>query len=164
MTTAIVPGSFDPMTLGHRDIILRAAGLFDNVVVAIMVNPDKKGIFSFDERLRIAKLTVADIKNVSVLTSYGYLADLAAELGAVAIVKGLRNTEDFVYEQKMAVFNHKRNPSCETIYLPSYNDMKKISSTAVRHAMDAGAPLDGMVHAHAAEYIRSLVAVTRDSK
>lgn len=161
MTTAIVPGSFDPMTLGHRDIVLRAAALFDNVVVAIMVNPEKSGRFSFDERLHIAKLTTADIKNASVLTSYGYLADLAAELDAIAIVKGIRNTADLVYEQEMAVFNHKRNPACETIYLPSYGDMKNISSTAVRHAMDIGAPLDGMMHADAAEYVRYIIALSR---
>lgn len=162
MTTAIIPGSFDPMTLGHKDIVLRASQLFDRIIVAIMVNPEKIGRFSFAERKKIAELTVSDIKNASVLTSRGYLADLAAELGAVAIVKGIRNTDDLVYEQEMAVFNHQRNPACETIYLPSYGDMTRISSTAVRQAIDTGAPLDGLMQEDAAKYIRALIASSAD--
>ena len=120
MKTAIIPGSFDPMTLGHRDVVERALKLFDRVIVAIMVNPDKKGRFTFAQRKKIAELTLSDLPEVTVLTADGYLADLAAALKAVAIVKGVRNTEDFEYEQDMAVFNHDRNPVTETVYLPAY--------------------------------------------
>ncbi len=160
MTTAIIPGSFDPMTLGHRDIVLRASRIFDKIIVAIMVNPQKKGRFSFNERRRIAELTLADIENVSILTSRGYLADLAAELGVIAIVKGIRNTDDLIYEQEMAIFNHERNPACETVYLPSYGDMKNVSSTAVRNALNSGESISGMMHKDAENYIRSIIAPT----
>lgn len=156
MRTAIIPGSFDPMTLGHKDIVLRALKMFDRVIVAIMINPDKKGRFSFAERKRIAELTLSDIPEATVITADGYLADLAAALKAVAIVKGVRNTDDFVYEQEMAEFNHNRNKVTETIYLPAYGDNISISSTLVRNAMDNGESLVGMLSPAAIEYIESI--------
>lgn len=153
MRTAIIPGSFDPMTLGHKDVIQRASELFDRVIVAIMVNPDKEGMFAFSERKVIAELTLNDIPGVTVITADGYLADLAAALKACAIVKGVRNTEDFEYEQKMAVFNHERNPRCETVYLPAYGDVADISSTYARKLIADGTPLDDVLAPEAAEYI-----------
>ena len=157
MRIAICPGSFDPMTLGHKDIILRALKMFDRVIVAIMINPDKKGRYTFAERKKIAELTLADIPELTVITADGYLADLAAALKAVAIVKGVRNTEDFVYEQEMAAFNHNRNNVTETIYLPAYGDIASISSTSVRKALDNKEPLLGMIDDKAIEYIESIV-------
>ena len=156
MRIAIVPGSFDPMTLGHKDVVERAAKLFDRVIVAIMINPDKKGRFSFAERKKIAELTLADIPQASVITADGYLADLAAALKAAAIVKGVRNTEDFEYEQEMAVFNHDRNPVTETVYLPAYSELADISSTYARKLIDDDLPLDGILAAEAIEYIKEL--------
>lgn len=156
MRTAIIPGSFDPMTLGHKDVVARALTLFDRVIVAIMINPDKKGTFSFAERKRIAQLTLNDLPRATVITADGYLADLALALKACAIVKGVRNTEDFEYEQSMAVFNHERNPLCETVYLPAYGDVADISSTRARELIAVGAPLDGILASEAAEYIESL--------
>lgn len=156
LRTAIVPGSFDPFTLGHRDLVSRAARLFDRVVVAIMVNPDKTGTFSFAERKKIAELTVADLPGVRVITAQGYLADLAAALGAAAIVKGVRNTEDFEYEQEMAVFNHGRNPQTETVYLPAYGDFRLISSTTARTILQNGGDTSAFLAPAAAEYIASL--------
>lgn len=158
MRTAIIPGSFDPMTLGHKDVVERATKLFDRIIVAIMVNPDKKGKFSFAERKKIAELTLAEFPQVTVITADGYLADLASALKAVAIVKGVRNTEDFEYEQDMAVFNHNRNPVTETVYLPSYGEMSDISSTYVRNLIESGAPLDGVLAPDVIEYIESLVS------
>lgn len=156
MKTAIVPGSFDPMTLGHLDLVKRALKLFDNVIVAIMINPDKQGCFTFAERKKIAELTVSDIRNVSVITAGGYLADLASAFSAAAIVKGVRNGEDFSYEQNMAVFNHDRNPNTETIYLPAYGDNAAISSTEARRLIESGADLSGVLSDAAAEYIKTL--------
>lgn len=156
MRTAIIPGSFDPMTLGHKDVVRRALTLFDRVIVAIMINPDKKGVFSFAERKRIAQLTLSDVPGATVITADGYLADLAAALKACAIVKGVRNTEDFDYEQNMAAFNHERNPMCETVYLPAYGDAADISSTLARELIAVGEPLDGILAPEAAEYIESL--------
>ncbi|MBR3964299.1 MAG: pantetheine-phosphate adenylyltransferase [Clostridia bacterium] len=156
MRTAIVPGSFDPMTLGHLDVIKRAAKLFDSVIVAIMINPDKEGCFTFAQRKRIAELTTEGIDGVKVITAGGYLADLAAAFGAVAIVKGVRNREDFVYEQGMAVFNHERNPIAETIYLPAYGEYVDVSSTAVREMISTGKDTSSVLAEAAAEYIRGL--------
>ncbi len=156
MRTAIIPGSFDPMTLGHKDIVERALKLFDRVIVAIMINPAKTGKFTFAERKRIAELTLSDIPEATVLTADGYLADLAAALKACAIVKGVRNTEDFEYEQEMAVFNHDRNPITETVYLPAYGDVADISSTLARELIEQGAPLGGILTPEAIEYIESL--------
>lgn len=156
MRMAIVPGSFDPMTIGHRDLIARAARLFDSVTVAIMVNPDKDYIFDFEERRVIAALTLDGIDGVEIVTSKGMLANLAREMGAAAIVKGVRNTRDFAYEQEMAVFNHNLAPECETIYLPSYGEMTDISSTAVRRALEENADTAGMLDIRAAEYIKRI--------
>ncbi len=158
MRTAIIPGSFDPMTLGHKDIVQRALKLFDRVVVAIMINPDKKGRFSFAQRKRIAELTLADIPEATVITADGYLADLAAALKAVAIVKGVRNSDDFVYEQEMAEFNHKRNNVTESVFLSAFGENVAISSTAARYALDNKLPLDGLIAPEAAEYIESIVS------
>lgn len=157
MKIAIVPGSFDPMTLGHKDVVERAAKIFDRVIVAIMINPDKKGRFSFAERKKIAELTLADIPQATVITADGYLADLAAALKAVAIVKGVRNTEDFEYEQEMAAFNHDRNPVTETVYLPAYSELAEISSTYAKKLIDAELPLDGVLSLAAIDYIKELI-------
>jgi pantetheine-phosphate adenylyltransferase len=156
MRIAIIPGSFDPMTLGHKNVVERALKFFDRVIVAIMINPEKRGTFSFAERKRIAELTLAEFPQVTVITADGYLADLASALKAVAIVKGVRNTEDFEYEQDMAVFNHDRNPVTETVYLPSYGEMSDISSTYARSRIELGVPLDGVLAPEAIEYIESL--------
>ena len=158
MKTAIIPGSFDPMTLGHRDVVERALKLFDRVIVAIMVNPDKKGRFTFAQRKKIAELTLSDLPEVTVLTADGYLADLAAALKAVAIVKGVRNTEDFEYEQDMAAFNHDRNPVTETVYLPAYGDMVDVSSTFARNSIDSGEYPDNLFSPSVAEYIKGIIA------
>ena len=155
MRTAIIPGSFDPMTIGHKNIIERSSRLFDRIIVAIMVNPDKKGFFSFAERKKIAELSLADIENVTVMTADGYLADLAAALGACAIIKGVRNADDFEYEQEMAAFNHDRNPHCETMDLPAYGDMSDVSSSLVRRAACEEDVLR-LIDRNAAQYIREL--------
>jgi pantetheine-phosphate adenylyltransferase len=157
MKTAIIPGSFDPMTLGHKDVVLRALKLFDRVIVAIMINPDKKGRFSFAERKKIAELTLSDVPGATVITADGYLADLAAALKAVAIVKGVRNTEDFIYEQDMAEFNHNRNGVTETVYLPAYGENIAISSTSVKNAIDNKESLVGLLADEAIEYIESII-------
>ncbi len=162
MRLAIVPGSFDPMTVGHFDLIRRASLLFDRITVAVMANPQKKesGCFDFAERKKIAELSVASLPNVDVITAGGYLADLAASLGACAIVKGVRNADDYAYETKMAEFNHERNSLCETVYLPSYGGMADVSSTAARAAI-ANGDFSLMMPA-AATYVATLAEVKNE--
>ena len=145
-TVAVVPGSFDPMTLGHRNVIVRCASLFDRVVVGILINPDKQGMFTMEERKMIASLSLSDLPNVTVETDSGYLTDFAERMGASIIVKGVRTAADFEYEQKMAYFNRARNSRIETMYLPADENMTEISSTAVRERLSRGEDLTEMLH------------------
>lgn len=149
MKTAIVPGSFDPMTLGHVNIIERAATLFDKVYVAVMINDKKKYIFSEAERTEIAKASCAHIPNVEVIFDGGMLADLAHRLGACAIVKGLRDENDYRYETEMARFNTERNPNIQTVFLPCDEGAREISSTAVRKRLARGEDVSDII-AHGA--------------
>ena len=106
MTHAVCPGSFDPPTLGHLDVIGRAAGLFDRLTVAVLVNPDKKGLFALDERLDLLRATTARWPNVTSTRSTGCWSTTAPAAGIAAIVKGLRAVSDFDYELQMAQMNH----------------------------------------------------------
>ena len=146
MMIAVVPGSFDPLTLGHRNVIERCAALFDRVVVGILINPDKCGTFTMEERKRIAQLTLADLPNVSVEIDGGYLTDFAEHVGASVIVKGVRTSVDFEYEQKMAYFNRARNPKIETMYLPADESLTTVSSTVVREKLLNGEDLSELLH------------------
>ena len=152
-TVAVVPGSFDPMTLGHRNMIVRCASLFDRVVVGILINPDKQGMFTMEERKMIASLSLSDLPNVTVETDSGYLTDFAERMGASIIVKGVRTAADFEYEQKMAYFNRARNSRIETMYLPADENMTEISSTAVRERLSRGEDLTEMLHPDAIAWL-----------
>ena len=157
LTVAVVPGSFDPLTLGHRNVIVRCAELFDRVVVGILINPDKKGMFTMEERKAIARLTLADLPNVTVETDSGYLTDFAERMGASIIVKGVRTSVDFEYEQKMAYFNRARNPKIETMYLPADQTMTEISSTAVRDKLFRGEDLTGLLHSNVIAWLKNRI-------
>lgn len=152
---AVVPGSFDPLTLGHRDVIVRCAALFDRVVVGVLINPAKQGMFTMEERVHIARLSLADVPNVTVESDTGYLTDFAERMGASVIVKGVRTTADFEYEQEMAHFNRRRNPRIETLYLPAETALTDISSTRVREALLNDTSLTGLLHPNAIAYIQN---------
>ncbi|HBG42955.1 MAG TPA: pantetheine-phosphate adenylyltransferase, partial [Firmicutes bacterium] len=117
MRTAVCPGSFDPVTYGHLDIIKRGAKLFDKVIVAVAVNPGKTAFFSMEERLEMIKTAVADYENVSVASFEGLLTDFAIRSGAIAIIRGLRAMTDFEYEFQMSLINKHLQPDIETVYL-----------------------------------------------
>lgn len=151
---AVIPGSFDPLTLGHRDVIARCAALFDRVVVGILINPDKQGMFTMEERQILAQLSLSDLANVTVETDSGYLTDFAERMGAGFIVKGVRTAVDFEYEQKMAYFNRARNPRIETFYLPADESLTEVSSTRVRELLAQGGQLDGVLHPEAIEWLK----------
>ena len=143
---AVVPGSFDPMTMGHRDIIKRASVLYKKVIVGLLINPDKTYRFTQDERVKIAELTLSDISNAEIATDNGFLTDFCHKKGAKIILKGVRTTKDFVYEQEMADFNRARDPELETVYLPASPELTDISSTCARAILDAGGDLSGILH------------------
>lgn len=142
---AIYPGSFDPITLGHLDIIKRASKLFGKLIVVVMVNPNKHCAFSPSERVELIKKSTEDIDNIEVEYSDGLLADFAKEKGAVAIVKGLRALSDFDYEFQMALANKQLNPNVETLFLTTRAENMYLSSSMVRQIGSMGGDISGFV-------------------
>lgn len=146
MKKAICPGSFDPVTNGHLDIIHRAARTFDHVTVAILHNPRKAPLFSLEERIQMLRECTADMPNISVdSASDTLLVDFARSRGAQAIVKGLRPIQDFEYEWQMGMVNMQLNDEIETYFLMSRNEYSYLSSSIVRELATLGGKLDGMV-------------------
>lgn len=142
---AVVPGSFDPPTNGHLDMIARTAALFDRVVVALLVNASKQPIFTLDERVAMMREIVAALPNVEVDTFDGLLADYVRMRGASAVVRGLRTTTEYSEEWPMAQMNRHLNPACETIFLVPAPEHMPISARLVREIASLGGPLTGLV-------------------
>lgn len=132
MKTGIFAGSFDPITRGHEDIMLKAMPLFDEIIVAVGVNIDKKSAYSLDDRVKWIKNTFADYPKVKVVTYEGLTVDLCRKMNAKFIIRGLRNTTDFEYESIIAEANKKLNPDIETVFFISDPSLRCISSTVVR--------------------------------
>lgn len=145
MKTAIYPGSFDPITLGHLNIIRRAALIFDKVVVCVMINTGKNPLFTLDERVELIRKAVARFPNVEVDTSSKLLAQYAAEYDRPVIVKGLRAVSDFESEFQMALINKKMNPELDTLFLTSSEKYTFLSSTVVKEMARYGADLKEFV-------------------
>lgn len=145
MTKAICPGSFDPVTNGHLDIIRRAAATFDQVVVAILTNPRKQPLFSLEERLEMLEEVLQDLPNVTVASAEGLLVEFARSQGAQVIVKGLRPIQDFEYEWQMGMVNKQLNEEIETYFLMSRKEYSYLSSSIVRELAAYNGPLDGLV-------------------
>ena len=146
MSKAVIcPGSFDPVTLGHLDIIKRAAKMFDHVIVAVLVNSAKSPCFSTEERMRLLKEVTGDIENVEISSFDGLLAEYCKQRGADAIVKGLRAVSDFEYEFQMAITNKKINPELETIFLMANADSMYLSSSMVREVAAMGGDITNFV-------------------
>ena len=120
---AIVPGSFDPITYGHIDIIKRSAELFDEVIVAILVNPDKKYLFSLDERVEMINEIIKEIPNVKVDSFSGLLVNYAKKVGSNVIVRGLRAVSDFEYEMQLTFMNKALDENIETFYMMANNSI-----------------------------------------
>lgn len=132
MKIAIYPGSFDPVTSGHLNIIRRAANIFDRLIVCVMVNSTKTPMFSRDERVDMIKRVVGNITNVEVDSSDELLAEYAKRKGSCVIVKGLRAGSDFENEFQMALINHKINPTLDTMFLTSEHQYMYLSSSTVK--------------------------------
>ncbi len=155
MSIAIYPGSFDPITLGHLDVIRRAAACFDKVIVCVMVNAEKKSpMFTAEQRVALIRASVAEIDNVEVEAFSGLLAGYAVSKGAHVLVKGVRNATDFDQEYQMAAINRGICPGLETVLLPSSPAYQHFSSTMVREMIKYGQPMEKYVPAPVAEEIK----------
>lgn len=132
MNIAIYPGSFDPITNGHLDIIRRSSNIFSKVIVAVLINKEKKGFFSIEERVALIKDEIKGFDNVEVISFNGLLVELMEKENAKIIIKGLRNTVDFEYEHQMALMNKKLKDDVETLYMSTNPKYSYISSSAIR--------------------------------
>lgn len=145
MNIAIYPGSFDPVTNGHLDIIERTAAIFDKVIVAILINSNKKPTFTIEERMDMLKAATSHIKNVQIEFFDGLLVDFVKAKGARVIVKGLRAISDFEYEFQMAMLNKSVEPEIETLFMMTSNKYSYLSSSIVKELGRLGASLDDLV-------------------
>ncbi len=142
---AVCPGSFDPITVGHVDIIKRAAKMFDRVIVVVMVNPKKTYSFTPEERVTLVRAATADLDNIEVDYSDGLLAEYAREKGASVIIKGLRAMSDFEYEFQMALANKKLNSEVETVFLTTAAENMYLSSSMVKQIASMGGDVGDFV-------------------
>jgi pantetheine-phosphate adenylyltransferase len=143
--SAMYPGTFDPITLGHEDLVRRAARLFDKVVVAIAANPGKEPMFSLDERVSLARAALDDIGNVEVTGYSGLTVDFAVQNGLQAILRGLRAVSDFEYEFQLATMNRHLTDDVETVFLTPTEKYTFISSSLVREISSMGGDISEFV-------------------
>jgi pantetheine-phosphate adenylyltransferase len=141
---AVCPGSFDPVTNGHVDVITRAAALYDELVVAVLVNPGKAGLFSVEERMALLRDAVADVSNVTVDSFQGLLVDYCRAKDIPVIVKGLRAVSDFEYELQMAQMNREL-AGVETLFVPTAPQVGHLSSSLVKQIATFGGDVSGLV-------------------
>lgn len=151
---AMVPGSFDPLTLGHYDLILRTAALFDEVVVAVSPNGAKSALFDAETRVKLAEIAFSNRPNIRVCTHSGLLADFCLESGCCALVKGVRSVADFDYEYQLSLINRSLRSEVETIFLPTRAEYQHFSSTFLREMLKYHQPLEAFVPAAMAEPLR----------
>lgn len=144
--TTIYPGTFDPITKGHTDLVQRATGLFNRVIVAIAANPTKKPMFSLEERLAMAKEVLNDTDRIEILPLDGLLIEFARSHNAKAIIRGLRAVSDFDYEFQLAGMNRKLAPEIETLFLTPDEKYTYISSSLVREIAALGGDVSAFVH------------------
>ena len=146
MTTAIYPGSFDPLTFGHVDIVERSARLFDRVIVAILTNPEKAALFTVDERMKIMKeILKPRFRNVEVDVFHGLLVGYAKQKKAQVIVRGIRAVTDYEYEFQMALMNRRLAPEIETVFMMPAENYSYLSSRLVKEIAELGGSVKGLV-------------------
>jgi pantetheine-phosphate adenylyltransferase len=145
MRTVLYPGTFDPITYGHIDIIRRARDLFDSVVVTIAVNPSKDPLFTLDERLHLIKQSVAEFNNITVDSFSGLVVDYARKVNAVGIIRGLRAVSDFEYEFQMALMNRKLAENISTIFLMPHEKYTYLNSSIIRNLASLGSDVSDFV-------------------
>ena len=143
--TAVYSGTFDPITLGHEDVIGRAAKLFDTLIVAVSVAHSKKTLFDLNARIQLAQIALKSIVNVQVMAFDGLMVDFCTQQGAQTIVRGVRNATDLDYEAQMAAMNRKMRSTIDTVFLLPMPDVQCISSTLVREISKLGGDVSQMV-------------------
>ena len=143
---AVYPGSFDPPTKGHEDLVRRSLALADRLIVAVALNVGKQPLFTVEERLEMLRTAVGDDSRVSFQSFDGLLAEFAKKVGATIIVRGLRAVSDFEYEFQMALMNRQLHPSLETVFLVPAVDLTYLSSSLVREVAKFGGDVKPMVH------------------
>ena len=145
MNIAIYPGSFDPITNGHLDIISRGAKIYDKVIAAVLVNMDKNRLFTIEERVDLIKRVTKNIDNVEVLSFDGLLVDFAKMHNSRVILKGLRTMSDFEYEFQMALMNSKLDSDIETVFMMTSSEFSYVSSSSVKQVAKFGGNIKGLV-------------------
>ena len=145
MKIAVYPGSFDPITNGHLDIIKRGAKVFDKIIVAVLVNVDKKYLFEIDERVELIKKVTRDIENVEVRSFNGLVVNFLKECNTNILLKGLRTNSDYEYELQMAFMNNELDSNVETVCMMSSSKNIHISSSGVKQAAKFGGNIEGFV-------------------
>ncbi|MGH9804288.1 MAG: pantetheine-phosphate adenylyltransferase [Candidatus Acidiferrales bacterium] len=158
--TAIYPGSFDPVTNGHLDLITRASNLFHHLVVAVLVNPEKDPLFSVKERVDMLDLVVAGLPNVEVDTFEGLLVDFARSKDARVLLRGIRAVSDYEYELQMALMNRQLEPELETVFMLPAEAYSYLSSRLVREVARLGGSVKGLVPDVVEERIRAKVSAS----
>ncbi len=145
MKRAIYPGSFDPITNGHLDVVSRALEVFDSLVVAVAVNPKKTGFFTYDERVDLIREVTADLARVEVVTFQGLLVDYCRDHGLTSVIRGLRAVSDFDYEFQMHTMNKRLNPALDTFFMMTSEEYFYLSSNLVREVSAFGGDISGLV-------------------
>ena len=145
MTIAIYPGTFDPITNGHTDLIVRASKLFEKVIIGVAINPGKKPLFSLEERVELAQRSISQLDNVEVCGFEGLLIDVAMEKKASVILRGLRAVSDFEHEFQLASMNRKMQPEIETLFLTPAEQFTYISSSLIREIATLGGDVSDFV-------------------
>jgi pantetheine-phosphate adenylyltransferase len=156
-TLAVYPGSFDPLTNGHVDIITRGARIFDRIIVAILINAEKAPLFSMEERLKIAQEVFKDFPNVEIDTFEGLLVDYVERRRAHVIVRGLRAVSDFEFEFQMALMNRRLNGKIETVFMMPAEQYSYISSRLIKEVFSLGGRVHGLVPDTVEERLRQKV-------
>lgn len=154
MLRAIYPGSFDPVTFGHIDIILRSASMVDELIVGVLNNNAKIPLFSVEERVKMLEKVLKDMPNVKCIPFEGLLVDFAHETGARMVIRGLRAITDFEYELQMAQTNHKLRPDVETVFLTTSLEYSYLSSTTVKEVAAFGGDISQFVPEYVADRIK----------
>lgn len=153
MTIAVYPGSFDPITNGHLDIIQRSINLFDNLIVAVAKNTEKNALFTVAERIEIIKDAVREYPNVNIRAMDGLLVDFARNVGAKVIIRGLRAVSDFEYEYQMALMNKRLAPDIETIFMMTSGKYAFLSSSVIREVSMLGGNIKSFVPEKSYEFL-----------